>query len=728
VVNVLKFSLLASVTIAGGMLMAAPAWSQDITRVGKENTAIQEIIVTAQRRAENQQNVPIAITAISGVALSAGGIDATTGLISVTPGLNYTVAAGVYAQPKIRGIGTSSNGPGIENPVATYIDGVYISSMSGSLLNLSDVEQVAVLKGPQGTLFGRNATGGLIQITTRRPEQQRAMNFSIGYGNLDTVTASAFVNTGLGEGLAANASIYYQNRGNGFGKNLFNGLDVYKSRNFAARSKVRWEPGPSTTLTLSGDYSKIEGPINGLRNVAGSFNVLGLLPAGGRYDVTANVQPAARLEQYGTSLTATQSIGGLELQSITAFRKTVNRTNLDYDKTVLPLTNVLIRQFDKQFSQEFQIQPQGHGPFQWILGAYYFWAKAGYDGTTTNGLNIPNGVSLVQNSDQTVQSLSGYAQATYALGSDTNVTAGLRYTTDLRELHGRIDAILPNGVIANTTLSSGRLRFSKLTWRLAVDHRFSPELLAYASYNRGFKSGAFLLQSFPAANVKPETLDAFEVGIKSDLLDRRVRLNMAAFYYDYTNIQIQLINRGLLSSYSGSGAKLYGLDGDLTAKVTSDFTINVGASYLHNEYKAFQAFSATPIVPQFPPPVGRPNGGNAIGTVNAVGNKLQAAPDWTLNVGANYKIDLGNDRVELNANYYHNDGWFAEPDNRLKQQPYDTLNASISYTINDNLTFSIFGKNLTDEYYAAFLGEQDVGDTITAAEGRTYGIKMSAHF
>jgi iron complex outermembrane receptor protein len=111
-----------------------------------------------------------------------------------------------------------------------------------------------------------------------------------------------------------------------------------------------------------------------------------------------------------------------------------------------------------------------------------------------------------------------------------------------------------------------------------------------------------------------------------------------------------------------------------------------------------------------------------------VGNKLQAAPDWTLNVGANYKIDLGNDRVELNANYYHNDGWFAEPDNRLKQQPYDTLNASISYTINDNLTFSIFGKNLTDEYYAAFLGEQDVGDTITAAEGRTYGIKMSAHF
>lgn len=725
-----RLSLMASVA-AGAGLASSPAQSQAQDQNGTDTFELQEIVVTAQKRAESAQNVPIAITAFQGDQLSASGVNDTFDLISVTPGLNYTVAAGVYAQPKIRGIGTSSNAPGIENPVATYIDGVYIGSMSGALLNLSDIEQVAVLKGPQGTLFGRNATGGLIQINTRKPSEISALDFNIGYANLETVTASAYLNGKVVDGVSANASVYYQDQGDGFGKNLVNGKDVFKSRTFAGRGKIRIEPGPSTTATFSADYAKIQGPINGLRNVTGSFNVIGQAFNGGPFDVGLDLQPAARLEQWGTSGTIVQDIGDLELQSITAYRKTLNRNDLDYDKSFLPLTNVFIRQYDRQFSQEVQLQPKDKKAFQWIIGAYYLWAKSGYDGTTTRGTTIPNGVSVVQNSWQTVSSVAGYAQGTYEVSSSTNVTGGIRYTTDLRKLNGRSDRILPNGTIVGSSLSNGTKRFSQVTWRAAVDHRFSPELLIYASYNRGFKSGAFLLQSFPSTILKPETIDAFELGFKSDLADRHVRFNAAAFYYDYTNIQVQLINRGLLSAYNGPGAKIYGLDADISANLAEGLTLTLGGSYLHDEYKGpFQAFTATPITPTTPPPPPpQANGGNLIGVGSAAGNKLQAAPDWTFNAGLDYRINVGDGHIDLNATYYRNDGWYAEADNRLKQPGYDTINASAAYSFpGDKLKLTVWGKNLSNTVYAAFLAETDVGDTTTVAAGRTYGVTLSASF
>ncbi|UAJ10528.1 TonB-dependent receptor [Glacieibacterium megasporae] len=694
-----------------------------------QNDEIQDIVVTAQRRAENLQNVPIAITAITGNNLNASGISVTTDLIAVVPGLNYTTNAGVYAQAKLRGIGTGSNGPGIENPVATYIDGVYISSMSGALLALNDVEQVAVLKGPQGTLFGRNATGGLIQITTRSPEQKPTMDLSVGYGNLQTVTSSAYLSGGLAPGLTASVSGYYQNQDEGFGKNLYNGQDVFKARTIAGRGKLRWQPAVNTTIALSADYSKIEGPLDGLRPVAGTFNVLGQQFTGGPYDVSENVQPAARLEQYGYSATATQDLGRLQIQSITAYRDTLNRTNLDYDETPAPLTNVFIKQFNRQFSQEIQLQPLKKGGFQWIVGGFYFWARDGYDGTTTNGSTIPNGISQIQNSSQTVNSLAGFAQASFPVLRDTNLTAGLRYTTDLRKEEGRADLVLPIGPTVGTSLSTGRRRFSKVTYRLSVDHRFSPDLLVYASYNRGFKSGAFLLQDFPVDILRPETLDAYEVGVKSDLFDRHLRVNVSSFYYDYQNIQLQLLNRGILTAYNGSGARFYGVDGDVEARFFHGLTLTAGGSYLHNEYKDFQAFTATPVVPVFPPPVGRPNGGNVIGVSNVGGNRVQAAPNFTVDFGGNYRVDLGRGHMELNANVYHNGGWYAEADNRLRQRPYDLLNASIAYSPRDNgLTISVYGKNLTNKVYAAYLAETDIGYNVTQAPGRTYGVVLAYRY
>jgi iron complex outermembrane receptor protein len=599
--------------------------------------------------------------------------------------------------------------------------------MTGSLLTLNDVSQVAVLKGPQGTLFGRNATGGLIQVTTKTPEQGFALDGNLSYGNLNTISGGLYVNGGLTDNLAFNASVAYNRQGDGFGHNLFNGQDVNKSRTFASRAKVKWEPTSSTTVTLSGDYSKTNAAQVAVRPVDGSFNVLGRTFTGGKFDINSNVQPYLRVKQYGGSLTVDQVLGQLKLQSITAYRRSYYNGVLDYDASPAPLNRLQLNQFDDQFSQELQLQPVTAGRLSWIVGAYFFLAKSAYDPVINDGAAIPFGASAYLLSTQKTRSFAGFGQATYRIDDATHFTAGLRYTTEHRSILASEFLLLPSGANIPAGNTAGEKTFDKLTWRFALDHRFSSEMLAYVSYNRGFKSGAFVAQAFPAAVLKPETLDAYEAGVKLDLLDRRVRFNLASYYYNYKNVQVQLISRGLIMAFNGSGAHSYGLDADLTAKVTGALEFTGGVSAIHGRYTSFvDAFSTTPRVPSATPRPGAPNGGNIIGTGDATGHRLQATPDWTLNAGFNYHFETSIGRMELDGNFYHSDGWYAEVENRLRQPAYNLFNADLRWRSQDGrFGVSVFGKNLTNTFHANFLASADVADLIAGANGRTYGVTLS---
>jgi iron complex outermembrane receptor protein len=735
-----KSGLLATTVLAFALVGFAPAVAQtrpqpaDATTAEANEGGIAEIVVTAQKRSEKLQNVPIAITAISGDSLAAKGIANTQDIQQATPGLTYTTVIGT-ASPRIRGIGTGSALAGNENSVATYVDGVYYASSAGSVMQLSNVAQVAVLKGPQGTLFGRNATGGLIQITTLDPKHELSGKVSASYGNKNTIGGSAYLTGGLSDAVAADLTLYYHNQMDGFGHNLFSGKEINKSRDFAARSKWLVEISDTTRVKIAGDYSttRAAGParrlIYGSRpsSAPGPNNIVarGATPFtdNNPFDVNSNVDAFFRSKQGGGSVELIHNFDSFDVSSLTAYRETTTRIIFDTDGTIANNadTNNLLK--DKQFSQELQLTSTGSGPLSWTAGAYYFYGKGGYDDAFVH--RPPLAFSRFR-AYQRTKAPAVYGQATYKFAETTSLTVGARYSWEKRYF----DANGGNGLGAGPTPItpvppvSGNLSIGDPTWRIALDHRFSPDFLVYVSYNRGFKSGGFVPTVFtpPAQTFRPEKLDAYEVGFKSDLFDRRLRMNGSGFYYDYKDIQLTAYGSGPLPTITNAAsAKIYGLDLDVTAQPVTGLTLTLGFSYIHSRFGSFPgAQIAVPLA----------TGGNATVQGSAKGNKLPNTPDWTIDLGADYDVPLGNGGLTFSTHYFHSDGWFAEPDNYLRQNAYDQLAASVGWYMNANktVTATAWGRNLTNAAVATQMQARVTGNVVSVSQGRTYGVTLGYKF
>ena len=279
---------------------------------------VQEIVVTAQRRSESLQDVPIAVTAVTAARLEAVGIQTTEDLDEIT---RLTVPqTGGYYQPHIRGVGTSSNGPGIENPVALYIDGVYVADPPSSLVTLNNIDRIEVDKGPQGTLFGRNATGGLIQIITRDPQPTAHLDADVSYGNYQDVISRLYATDRLTSDLSADVALRYEYQGDGFGHNFFDGSDVGTlPHDLAARTKFLFEPSSATQARLTLDYEDRDSTrdIQHLgTQYPGTFNnpfFGGPFPQGGPYDVNINQPFESTLQAGGAALQINQDLGVAKL-------------------------------------------------------------------------------------------------------------------------------------------------------------------------------------------------------------------------------------------------------------------------------------------------------------------------------------------------------------------------------------------------------------------------------
>lgn len=727
---------------------------------------IEEIVVTANKRSENLQDVPIAITAVTEARLKAVGIANTADLAAVVPGLTLQNSQG-GTQAHLRGVGTSAVGPGTENSVATYVDNVYMFSMSGALVQLGNIEQVEVLKGPQGTLFGRNATGGVINIRTRDPKHDVGAQATVGYANYDTVSAQVYLTGGLSETLAADIAGFVSLQGDGWGKNNFTGQDIEKLDQYAVRSKWLFEPGDRDTFRLIGDYSKLKGsqmigshitpgasinygpgttlaadrPDLAPYIAAGAlapFAVVGdAYPYQGSFFDIAAPQPSISYENWGGSLQWDHEFDNVKLTSITAYRKSLQDVRWAPDP-VPALRNVVdYHREERQFSQELQLGSSASSPVQWVVGLYYLDAKAGYDPLTLIGTPLAPLESIRFTTEITGRSGAAFGQITVPLWKGGHVTGGLRYTIEERANSGTTTttylAVLPPflppalaGTSNTTVVPETAKTFRKLTWRLAIDQQLTPDILGYVSYNRGFKSGTFNAIPPGGAPANPEQLDAWEIGLKTDLFDRRLRLNVAGFYYDYKNIQVT-VTRGISTSLeNGAGAELYGLDLDLTGKIGSRLTVFGGLSLVDHKFTAYPG--AGFIVPQ---PVAS-GGGNIKVVGDAKGNKLPYAPNMTFNAGATYTAPIGEGEGDLNVNYSYQGRWYAGPDNIASQSAYGLLDASATYRFPGNrLSIGVWGRNLTDEHYAVFIGasENPGGRSLsTVAAPRTYGIKVGFEF
>lgn len=691
-----------------------------------EKLEIGEIVVTAQRRSENLQDVPISITAISGGDLAASGVNSAADLPLLAPSLSMA-ASGSYIQPRLRGVGTLGNGPGIENAVALYVDGVYIAQPIGGVSDFSNIRSVEVINGPQGTLFGRNATGGLIQIRTMDPSPDLGGNFAIGYANYDTVSASGYF-TGGSEIVAADFAFDFSHQSDGYAKNIFTGTSIDYKRSLGLRSKIKFAPSDDLSFVLAANYQRSRySPV--------FTSAPGTTPLGGagpeirdRRDMNGTYDPYGRLQAGGVSLTAEYDMGFATLQSISAYRSSKNE--ISFNGGLTPNSNVVsnleISEEHNQYSQEFQLSSDNSGPLTWTAGAYFFSEKSKYDPVELYGpFYAP--IRITINTKNHTKSQAVYGQGTYKITDTTRLTAGLRYSWEQRDADilwtlravGQSIPII-DGPVVGTVSGGGKLSTRALTARLSLDHDFSDDILGYASYNRGFKSGGFSPGNPNAPAYEPETINAYEVGIKSSLFDRRLRFNASAFYYDYSNIQVQDLNGGVLSIYNGAKARLYGLDLDADWLVSSRLKVHASLALLHSEYLDFDtAVLSTPI----------PGGGTAFGTFDAKGNELPVAPDLVGTVGLDYRIPSSVGEFKLNGTYTYNDGFFAEADERLRQKAYHMVNAQISWTSPDeSYEVMLFGRNLANEDYAVLLYSQIQGDAIQYAPPRTYGVSVKFNF
>ena len=689
---------------------------------------IAEVTVTAQRREESAQNVPIAVSAVSGEQLEVQGITNTLDIGRAVPSLIITQTAG-YVLPRIRGIGNNVVGAGFESGVATYVDGVYLASAPAALLSLNNIAQIEVLKGPQGTLFGRNATGGLISIITREPSSTPAGTIDVSYGDHQTASTDAYLTHGLGNVVAIDFAGHVSTQGEGYGVNRFNGRDVNRMDNDTAlRSSILVEPSEETKLQLTLDYERSKGSTYGaVRLAPGTSTVFPQAPFQSAWDVDSDVQPFNEYKGGGATARIEQNVGFGRLTSITAYRQSDNVVVFDGDGTSTPGLTLYEGQRDYQRSQELNLASDPASRIKWVAGLYYFNASSGYDPSqvTLYGFFQPStpigSISVSSNYGiERTESVAGYAQATAPIADQTNLTLGLRYTSEKRRLdvHETFDidggpAGLPSPPFPKQTKT-----FSEPTWRVSLDHRFSPALMVYASYNRGFKSGGFNPQVPTDPAYDPEKLDAYEIGFKSDLLSRRLRVNAAAFYYDYSDLQVARFTGHLTSYYNGAAARIYGLDADFEARATSNLAFTGGITLLNDRFTKFPNAIFAFQIP----------GGLDNQILSAAGNRLPQTADFTATVNADYRVQTSFGGAGFNLSYSYNSGYFSQPDNILRQPNYSTLAASVRFDFRNRIALSLWGRNLTNAKIAQTLAAGGFNSIVSYAPPLTYGATVSAEF
>jgi iron complex outermembrane receptor protein len=721
---------------------AAPPTPAAATQPG---SGLEEIVVTANKREENLQSVPIAIDAFTANQLENSGVSSTDALSTAVPGLTMESGANGL-QPHLRGVGTTATSIGQENSIATYIDGVYIESLTGALMSLNGIKAIEVDKGPQGTLFGRNATGGVISVVTKDPSPDFGGTASVSYGNYNTVATNDYITGGITSGLAADLALHYSDQGEGYGRNLYNGQGAEKTRDFAARSKWLFTPQNDDRLMLSFDYSQTHSTdVNVFEPLPGYPTNWGpgapaphgqpFLFTGGPWDIDVPSSPEFSDQQGGVSLQYEHNFGFAKFTNITAYRQ--DEVNEFFFAEPLP-TNAEHASWiamERQYSEELRLTSAYTSTIKWVGGLYYLGASAGRVPETLSGAVIGAPVQGINfHSVEGTDSEAVYGQATAPLPalSNTNLTLGLRYSVERRSLRGDeyIDFLPVTDIPPKISLVTDAHKiFEKPTWRLALDHHFADDLLGYVSYNRGFKSGVY--NTLPpggatATPVQPEVLDAYEIGVKSEFLDHRVRVNASGFYYNYTDIQVTTYVLGSTVLGNGAKARIYGLDLDLEAKVTDELTISAAVETLHDYFASF------PNAQYFYPQSLTEGGGTRSVDASATGNQLPYTPDVSFDISANYAVPIGYGTANFNVTYSHSAGWYASPDNLLKSPTSNLINAQAGWSLPDKRTrITLWGKNLKNQAVPAALvelanpGGYDAGFNLPP---RTYGITLQYDF
>jgi iron complex outermembrane receptor protein len=734
---------------------------------------LEDIVVTAQKRGQNLQDVPLSVTAFTGEHLTSAGITSVVDVQQIDPSLNISLGGGAVAVPFMRGIGNPGGiNIGNESSVPLYIDDVYYGRITNAYLDLANVERVEVLKGPQGTLFGRNASGGLINVFTRSPDRDQIVaDVTAGYANYETWTGKLYASTPLGDRAAIDLSISGKDQREGWGRNLYTGDKVWKENFISLRSKLVAELTDSTSITLIGwyvrqftqqgsQYQRVRGVIGGSPDVCGTLSFTGLCGVGPYgptiplrpedngdfYNINIPYNPSTRIRSYGGSLKVEQDVGFGDFVSITSYRHFITRFLAAASISPTNFLAALIFPQDRDITQEFQLKSKSDANFDWIFGNYYLNSHAGYKrayflgdifGFGSSGSDFNNPTLDVRQelpARQTMNSYSAYGQATFHVIPDgTNITLGLRYTIDKLTGRGEQNIVVAGvgsfPVAGANTPFSDRETFRKLTYKVVVDHKFGADTMGYVSFSRGYKSGTFNTLPLDGPPSRPEVVQAYEAGLKTELFDKRLRLNLAVYQNDVADPQVQVIRFvngvGAVVLTNAGKARTRGVELGGQALLADGLTLRFAADYLDAKFLDFQ--NAPFSTQLFDPPYGF-----NLFAGDASGNREPQSPKFKGNIGLNNAVETGYGEFIFDTAVSYTSSYFWAPDNNYRTNGFALWDASILYrpTFNPKLGIRFWGKNLTShQYYQTVLEQANQnGNTAAPAAPRTYGVEFSYKF
>jgi len=702
-----------------------------------------EIVVTAQKREQSLQDVSVAVSAFSGAAIEKMGFEQGLDIIQQVPNMSFFAIFGEASSPSIslRGISLVNFSDSWESPVSMYVDDVYRGNPAGSAISLFDLERIEVLRGPQGTLYGRNTTGGLVHYISKNPTAETEGYASVQYGSFNEIIGEAALSGPINDRIRARVAVKYNNN-DGWQTNAVDGKKLNDTNSFGYRGKVEVDLSETATflLDIHGSTAKQQtvgfahlgynDPVTGARCNIATINAgdcistqlsafgaqTGRQEAGGKFGpkyVAASGSDglATEIDTFGVSGKFTLDFDTITLTSITAYEELKKFLQDDGDGTSVIWFDEQYRVDAKQFTQELRLNGQTD-TIDWVAGLFY------YDDSRDLLTEAPTSADgpIYHREDVTLDSRSwaAFGQVDYHFSEEFTLSGGLRYTEEDRDFTQDSDVSFYTPIVTGVVKD---LSDNAVTGRAALEWTPNDDTLVYASFSTGFKSGGFsgsYNASFEATNpVDAENITNYELGFKTTFADGKGRLNMAAFLYELKDFQTQVfvtVADGSIITNAGDVTG-YGLEGELAYQISRNFEITAGAGWLDTEFDSDNTFTVAGV------------------EYSLDGNELPSAPEFTYNIVARYYIDLGGSQLALQADYNWQAAHFLQIENDpfSRQESYGIANAKISWSTNNGKhTIDAFVKNLGDENYFTYqntLGP-DWGYAVWG-KPRTFGVQYT---
>lgn len=721
--NLFHSSSLVMLTSALAML-AVPSVAQ---------AQIEEIVTTAQRRAESTQNVPVAVTVLTTADLENKQISGTLDLQKTVPNLNLATNTGTANAARIflRGIGEDESRGAVEPAIGTYVDGVYFGRLVGSLFDLVDLEQVEVLRGPQGTLYGRNSNGGAIKITTIKPQDEMALSGKVTIGNYGRRDYKGMVNVALGDqtalrvsGLSKSRDGFFTIRPSGAGASEVQSK-VGAVDTLAFRGMISHDFGNGWDVLISGDITDdMSDPIPSsiISSLDRDGDIFTVEPAPGVNCSAGTTAPAGPFQftrpvgcfngfenetkSKGVSATISGEVGGFALKSTTGYRELEDDLSSHIGFPYAQETD------QDQLSQEITLTSNLEGAFNFVVGGFYFKEDLKLD----TAFVFPFTVS----SD--TESIAFFGQGEYKLTDRATLTAGVRYTDETRDFSGQN---LSSGLSNAATQD-----FDNISYTAKVDYQLTEDVMVYGSYATGFKGAGFSPDCFsPTACFLPvneEEVKTTEFGVRSRLLDNTLQFNATYFNNQYDDLQIAATVPGLgFTRFNVNETQIQGLEFDMIFQPTENFEVTANLGLLDGEYQSVTQDQAAGLTNNGVPCTG------GVPTIDcALGLGLKNAPDYKVNIAATYTLPVSGGDIAFSGDVSFEDDSFNlvanSPVSAFSEIP-TLVNARVAFRPDDSIwTVSIWAKNLTDEEY--FRAGTATANAVYAAEPATYGVDIGVNF